>query len=261
MYLPEALPAVGVRHVEQLLGAGDSDEEQAPLFFDVRFVIICSQQGQHSVFDPGDDHHGKFQALGRVQRHHADAVFLLVPAVDVSEDRGQLQEVGQRTLRMVSIVFNRGSKQLADVRLALLRFFVARFLEHALVAGLPQYGAEDALDRFLPRLADLPVDLSEAVERLALTGGEEVVELLAEDDVEKSPAKLTCDALQAGDRSLAHAPRRHVDDSLEALAVPGVVKDSQEAEQILDLLAQEELDAANDGIGDIGVDQLLFEGP
>ena len=196
-----------------------------------------------------------------MQRHHADPVFLLVPAVDVSEDRGEFQEVGQRTLRMVSVVFNRGSKELADVSLALLRFFVARPLDHALVAGLPQYGAEDALDRFLPRLAELPVDLSEAVEGLALAGGEEVVELLAEGDVEQSSAKLARDALQPGDRSLAHASRRHVDDSLEALAVPGIVEDSQKAEQVLDLLAQEKLDAADDGIGDIGVDQLLFEGP
>ena len=53
-----------------MLGAGDGHVEKPPLLLDVLLAFFYAAcMGDDAVLSPGDEHHGKFQALGGVDGH------------------------------------------------------------------------------------------------------------------------------------------------------------------------------------------------
>jgi hypothetical protein len=63
---PAAVPLMGHGQEELLLGTGDGDVEQTPLFLLVFFRLIAVRYGEVAVRHPHDEDRIPFQPLGRV---------------------------------------------------------------------------------------------------------------------------------------------------------------------------------------------------
>ena len=72
--------------------------------------------------------HRKLQPLGRVQRHHRDAILLLVPAIDVAGQRDVLKEVGDGSAIVLGVKLMGGGDEFLDVGEAFLIVRVAAVL-------------------------------------------------------------------------------------------------------------------------------------
>jgi len=65
---------LGVRQVQLLHGPGGTHVAKATLFLHAGCVAHRPAVRKKALFQPAHENHGKFQALGRVQRHQLQAV-------------------------------------------------------------------------------------------------------------------------------------------------------------------------------------------
>ena len=99
---------------------GDADEEEPPLLLDLIVVLGGADVGQDAVLDGDDEHNGKLQPLGGVQRHQRDGPRVFIPPVDRRGQGDLRQEILDRGAGVHLVEFAGGRDQLIEVREAIL---------------------------------------------------------------------------------------------------------------------------------------------
>jgi nitrogen regulatory protein PII len=240
---------------EALLGARHGDVGEAPLLFQRRLILAVAQRRKHAVLEPGHEHHRKLEPLGRVHRHQGDA---LLRGVRRRHQRHLLEIVVNRRRhavareRLAFVVFDRSGEleQVLDALLRLVRAVGGEPLEilRALEDGVGERAQRARMAHEL--VAQVVHHVDEAGQLLARRRGELGVAVLR-DGLHRLPHGRLLGAGAGHDAlvgRLADAARGLVDDALERDLVGGVGEDAQVGEQIFDLGAIVEADAADDGV-------------
>ena len=113
--------------IKLLLGPRHADVEQPSFFFQLAAFLHRPAVGKQAFLQPGDEHDGKLQSLGSVERHQGDRR-LLVIGVLIGHQRGMIQEVPQRLAAFGAL--HRGRQQFPNVFDAAFGFFGSLFLKH-----------------------------------------------------------------------------------------------------------------------------------
>ena len=196
-----------------------------------------------------------------MDRHHRDAVGVVVVAVQIGNQRDLLQKARQR--RILAVLVGVGldaADQLAQVLAAGLALLLHGF-EHCLVAGLGDDVTHKLVQRLTYRqIAQLAVHLIEALERRGGALQFRVVPHMG-DDFHHRHALGGCQFTDLFNRRHADFTRRLVDNAAQAHVVPRVYDDSQIAVDVLDLLAVKEALAAHNAVrdaraGKVGLDRV-----
>jgi len=103
--------------------------------------------GQEALLNRCQVNHGEFEPLGRVQRHHRDAILLLVPAVEVAGQGDVLEPIAQGPAGILGRELARRRDEFLDVGQAFLVLCVRTVLEHAPIAAPFEDRADDLVGR------------------------------------------------------------------------------------------------------------------
>ena len=92
---------LAVGEIERFFGARDADVAEAALFFHGRVLReAAAQDGEDAVIHACQENNGEFEAFGAVERHHRQAVRILVVFVRLGDERFFFQKFRQRPFRM-----------------------------------------------------------------------------------------------------------------------------------------------------------------
>ena len=259
--LAEDHPRAGGGQVQLLLGAGDSHVAEAAFLLHVLLIILGHLAGEDTILHTYDKNIREFQTLRRVDRHHRDAVGVVVIAVQIGNQRDLLQKARQR--RVLAVLIGVGldaADQLAQVLAAGLALLLHGF-EHCLVAGLGDDVTHKLVQRLTYRqIAQLAVHLIEALERRGGALQFRIVPHMG-DDFHHRHALGGCQLTDLFNRRHTDFTRRLVDNAAQAHVVPRVYDDGQIAVDVLDLLAVKEALAAHNAVrdaraGKVGLDWI-----
>ena len=223
--LAEDHPRAGSRQVQFLFCAGDGDIAKAALLLHVLLIILGHITGEDAVLHTYDKNVGELQALGRVYRHHCDAVRVVVIAVQVGDQCDFLQEAGEcRVLAVLIGVGLDGADELTQVLAPGLALLLHSF-QHGLVAGLGNDVANKHIQRLTDReVAQLTVHLVKAFQ---CGGGPLQFGILAHmgDDLHHRHTLTSSQLTDFFNRCCANFTCRFVDDAAQAHIVAGVDDD------------------------------------
>ena len=90
--MPRNIAVLGVAELQFFLRPRDADEQQPPLLFQLLEILAAPLVRQQPLLQGDDEHDGKFQPLGGVQRHQRDLVGARFPVVGVGDQRSLFQE-------------------------------------------------------------------------------------------------------------------------------------------------------------------------
>ena len=249
---------------EQLpLGARDAHVEQASLLLEQRRVIERLGQREQPVLEPRDEHDGKLEPLGVVQRHQRDRVGVGAQHVELRHEHRLLEEVIERRQSHLALFvgheFRRAGDQLAHVvqpvrRLRALGakiFVVAEGIDH-----LAKQFVHGGLARRLTKGADHRGELGQ---RGAGGRADRAEQLGARRGRQHGDPGVARGERQLLDRRLAEAALRHGDGTAKGLVVGGIRDELEVAHEIADLAAVVEADVAHEAVRDRALAQRLLE--
>src|SRR5699024_1906839 len=107
--------AAAVTEKEHIFGSGDSHIKQAPLFFNIDFLIIAAADRKELFFQADDKNGRKLESLGSVNCHHGYRRFVLIVFIGIGDQADLLQEGAEGGIIIVSFVIGDGIFQLQDI--------------------------------------------------------------------------------------------------------------------------------------------------
>ena len=212
------------------------------------------------MFQGDQEHHGKLEAFGGMERHERDFVLVRFQGVGVGHERGLFKERLERCwagIRQVELAGRRD--QFVDVRHAFGIFRVRRPFEFRPIARGFDHLGQELLDRSCGRLAqpiekrDKPRDAQGCSTGQAQGGSATTGRLQQRQSVRGGEIG------QFVDGGLADAADRRVDDAQQGGVVRRIVDQVQVGQQILDLFALEELQPLDDLVRHAVLVQRQFE--
>ena len=159
---------LGVRHEQLLHRARRAHVAKPALFLETLRVIQRTLMREQAVFQAAEEHHRELESLGRVQRHHLDAVFpgfgLAFAGFQhrVREERVQRRQrfiVGVRAIRLEAARGRHEFVQVLDARFAAIRLLFLVVLDEPRVVDhvidlLVQLEAGDVAAQLLDQLQE-----------------------------------------------------------------------------------------------------------
>ena len=243
--------------VELLLGPGDGHIGEAALLLQLRSVVKDARRREDAVLHPRQENDRELEPFGAVHGHQNDGVVGVVHAVKVGVEGDLLEEAGEVPLGVLLLVLDQGGFKLADVLEAVFAL-LALGAQHGAVAGpveqVFQQDVERLGERFVPQLLNHPGKVHQHP-RLA---GEDGVGAGVFEHLKDALPALGRDFLGGEHGRLADGALGLVDDAAQPDDVARVVDDAQIGDEVLDLLALEELGAAEQPVRDARLDEILL---
>ena len=247
----------GAAQEQILLRPRDAYVAQAPLLF--QFVVVRQAAGmrEQTLFHAHEEHNGKLEALGRMERHEGDAVLVEVRVVDVRHQGDVFQE-GSQGLFLTLFVHEilRHGLELFQVRRPAFRLGRALGQQLVEIARLvDDVGNQDFHGHLVHFAHELEEQRAELFQLRRRPGRDTRHLGGVRHDFKQAGVLRRRVVIQPGQGGGADSPFRHVEDALQAHRVVRVAKHLQVGHGIADFAAVVELDAADHGIGDAALVQ------
>ena len=244
-------------------GPGDPDEQQPPLLLDLPRRFLAPSVRQQIVLDADDVNPRKLQTLRRVQRHQRHPRRRRVVAVGRADQRDLFQIRLQRTVvGVLAVELRRAGDQFVQVR---RRVIVLRFDRGTLQVFVVLRLAHDRPDQILHRTGGeqrQPVHhRNEPRDHRRATFWQVRDQPRFPGRVQHRLAAAVGVVPQRPDRLVPDAAGRRVDHTLQRDVVRRVVDQLQVTDQVLNLFALIELDAAQHLIRHAPHAHRLFDRP
>ncbi|RMR60167.1 hypothetical protein ALP84_05238 [Pseudomonas cichorii] len=255
----------GVSHHQLLHGAGDTDVSQTAFFFQTAGLFQAHLVREQPFFHAHQKHVREFQALGAVQGHELNAVFVLLSLRVASFQRRMAEESCQRgQFFIVFIVLEvaRSADQFLKVFHPCLTFFTFFLL---VISDQPRLLDDGLGHQVQGHFHDLGREVFDKFhEHVQGTGSAAGQALVGHQLTHRFPhgdvgmAGMLANRL---DRLLANAPCGNVDDPLQRGIVATAFQQAQIRHGVLDLGALEESLAAVDAVRNALAQQGFFQHP
>ena len=223
--------------------------------------------GHDAFLHADDEDDGKFEPLRLVEGYERYGIGALADVVGVAYEADPFEECGERVvLAIVEEVF-RHRLELADVLHALLAA-LGVVLDVVAVPGAFQDGLDErrglVLGALFGEIVDHGLEFLQGVDRSRGEGGDVVAGSLEHlgglvDCREEGGPVFPSEAVKLAHGALADAARRDVHDASEAHVVVVVGDQAEVGDEVLDLLALVELDAADEVVGNVVSQAHLLE--
>ncbi len=250
--------------VEPLPGSGDADVGKPAFLLELAFVVDRALVREDVLLHAGEEDDGKLQSLGGVQRHqrdHAAVIGSLWYLVGIGHQRDLLKEGGQATINISAIEFPGNRNEFVEVLDASGVLQVGRCLKLGDIAGAVENRLHNVADRraLIGRRPELGNHLVEAFDRPDRPGRQRWHVGRPRQSLRETNPVLCCLRRDVLERAVANATARHVDDTAQRDLVLRVGDEPQVGEQVTDLSALVEPDAADHLVRHAGPDEHLFE--
>ena len=236
--------------------AGDGDVQEPPLLFQLVVVVGGAGDGEDVLLHADHEHHLELQPLDRMDGGEGDVV-ALVHVVGVRAERDLVEEIGEGRALVHAAELVDGVDKLVDVRLfvdALVRIVGVHGEDAAVVDDV----ADELVGALLRALDDQLFEEGAEGAHLLLAARVEGELVHVQHGVVHGEVVFGGVLFEHLDGARADAALGHVDDAGDRLAVEGVVDDAQVGEQVLDLLALVEAEAAEHLVRDAVFGKFLL---
>jgi hypothetical protein len=244
----------------------EADEDEPPLLLELVGPLETALVGHDAVLERGEVDDRKLQALRGVERHERHAIAGRIPGVGVGDERGHLEEAAERIDVRLPGITTRGPAR-GDVLVELPRggeqflrigepvepllVLVALLLEHPSIAGAVEHRLDE---RRHPRvaagnLAEAGMEAREGGQSTGRPRGEAGQVRRVRGRFEQTEPMFLGPRTEPVERLPAESPRRHVHHPQQRLVVPRVAHEPQPRDEVTDLAAAKELEAAHELVG------------
>ena len=244
-----------------LHAAGDPHEHEAPFLFELVGLIEAALVRTDPILHGHEVDHREFESLGGMERHQRDPIGGGVPGVGVGHQGGGVEERAERGFVDPAGLFIRGISgielpgrrdQFLYVREPVVPLLILVVGEHGAIAGLLEHGFEDPGHRgFAGRHArERGMERGKPTDRRGSPGREAGHRLRPSAGGEEWHGMVGRPGREEIERQSPDAPRGHVDDPEERLVIARIPQQSQPGDDVTDLASLEELDPAEQLVGD-----------